>query len=95
MSGKSKSDVHPIVVEALDLARVGVEPVEFPGWIIEDLKRSLAKSFGQPDLMKAVVDLINLADILKKGGSPTAAMNLIEIVCTAANALEDLNKKRI
>lgn len=94
MNSKKTHEVHSIVKEALELAREGVEePVAFPGWTIEELKRILARSFGQPDLFQAVVDLINLAGLLKEQGSPQAAFALIEVVCTAANALEDITKK--
>ena len=93
MCPETKSEVHPIVKEALELAREGSEPVEFPGWAIEELKRVLAQSVGQPDLLKAVVDLINLAGLLEKQGSPRAAMDLLEVVATAAYALENVNKK--
>ena len=93
MNPETNHEVHPIVKEALELAREGSEPVEFPGWAIEELKRLLAQSFGQPDLLKAVVDLINLAGLIEKEGAPKAAMDLMEVVATAAFALEDLNKK--
>ena len=94
MPEEKKGEVHPLVHEVLSLAYSGVEPIELPGWAIEDLKRSLARYFGKPDLLKAVVDLINLAGILEKEGSPNTAMHLIEIVCTAANALQDQTEKK-
>ena len=93
-SGK-KHVVHPIIKEALDIAQVGIEPVEFDDDAIDELKQSLANWFGHPDLFNAVVDLLNLAGILEKEGSPTAAVALIEVVCTAADALQELNKKQM
>ncbi|MFX1298897.1 MAG: hypothetical protein ACFFD2_29060 [Promethearchaeota archaeon] len=92
MSQKKRREVHPIVKLALKLAYIGAEPVSFTEWAVDELKLSLKEYFGQPDLFNAVVDLINLAGILEKQGSPTAALALIKVVATAAEALKDLNK---
>jgi hypothetical protein len=92
MNQEKKHEVHPIVREALELAYIGAEPVAFTDWAIEELKQSLEQYFGQPDLLRAVVDLINLAGLLREQGSPTAAIALIEVVSTAADALEELKK---
>lgn len=94
MSQEKKGNVHPIVKEALELAHSGIDPVQFDEFAIKELKESLERWFGHPDLFKAVVDLINLAKILEEEqGSPTAAMSIIEVVSTAADALQDLKKK--
>lgn len=95
MSQEKKREVHPIVRDALELAYVGAEPVAFADWAIEELKQSLEEYFGQPDLLNAVVDLINFAGLLREQGSPTASMAIIEVVATAADALQELNKNRI
>lgn len=93
MTSEQKHEVHPIIKEALDIAHVGVEPVEFDEDAIEELKHSLAQWFGHPYLFNAVVDLLNFAGILEKEGSPNAALAIVEVVCTAADALQDLNRK--
>lgn len=94
MPSEKNHKVHPIIREALEIAYVGVEPVEFDDDAIAELKQSLANWFGHPDLFTAVVDLLNLAGILEKQGAPTAALALIEVVCTAADALQELNRKQ-
>lgn len=93
MSQEKKREVHPIVEEALNLAYEGAEPVAFADWAIEELKQSLEEHFGQPDLRQAIIDLINLAGILKDQGSPTASLGLIKVVAIAADALVEWNKK--
>ena len=95
MRQEKKRKVHPIVEEALELAYVGAEPVAFADWAIEELKASLEQYFGHLDLFYAVVDLINLAKLLEEQGSPTAAMAIITVVATAADALQDLSKNHI
>ncbi|HUY00318.1 MAG TPA: hypothetical protein VMV49_12225 [Candidatus Deferrimicrobium sp.] len=92
MRQEKKREIHPIVREALELAYIGAEPVAFTDWAIEELKQSLEQYFGQPDLIKAVVDLINLAGLLREQGSPTAAIAIIEVVSIATDALEELKK---
>jgi hypothetical protein len=93
MSTEKKHEVHPIVREALELAHVGAEPVEFSFEALDILKHSLAECFGQPSLFNAVVDLINLSGILEQEGAHTASLEIIELVATAANALQEVTKK--
>ena len=93
MSEKKKREVHPIIKKALNLAHVGVEPVEFYQDDIEEIKEDLESLFGLPELFNAVVDLINLAGLLEEEGSPNTAMLLMKVVATAAEALKDLEKK--
>ncbi|NVM53392.1 MAG: hypothetical protein HWN66_06775 [Candidatus Helarchaeota archaeon] len=88
-----KGEVHPIVRQALEMAYEWYEPVYLDEEAIEELKHSLKQLFGHPDLYIAVVDLINLAAILKKENSPKAAMGLIEVVATAADALNESNDR--
>lgn len=92
---KSKKNLHPIVNEALEIATTGVEPIEFDEFAIEELKESLKRWFGHPDLFKAVVELLNLAKILDEQGSHKAALSIVTIVATAADELHKLNKKHI
>lgn len=95
MSQEKGREVHPIVKEALEMAYKWYEPVYFDEEAIEALKHSLKQLFGQPDLLQAVVDLINLAGVLKDQGSPKAAMDLIEVVTTAADALAKQTNKDV
>ena len=92
MTTEKKHEVHPIVREALELAHVGAEPVEFSFEALDILKQSLAECFGQPSLFNAVVDLINLAGILEQEGAHTASLEIIELVATAADALQEVTK---
>jgi hypothetical protein len=69
-----------------------VEPVEFDDAAIEKLKQSLAQWVGHPDLIDAVVELIELAFYLDKHGSPTASKKLVEVIRTITDPLEELTK---
>ena len=53
----------------------------------------LRQSFGKHDLDNAVIDLINLAGLLREQNSPKAAIQLVKVVAIAADELEKLNKK--
>ena len=52
----------------------------------------MRQSFGKHDLDNAVIDLINLAGLLREQNSPKAAIQLIKVVAIAADELEKLNK---
>jgi hypothetical protein len=95
MTVNKKKDPHPIVKKAFEFAREGFEPIEIDNYAVEQLQEILKQSFGKPDLVTAVVDLINLAGILREENSPTAAMQLIRVVVIAAKELEKLKKKGI
>lgn len=92
MTTEKKHEVHPIIREALELAHVGAEPVEFSFEALDILRQSLAECFGQPNLYTAVVDLLNLSGILEQEGAHTASLEIIELVATAAEALQKLTK---
>ena len=92
MTAEKKREVHPIVREALELAHPGAEPVEFSFEALDILKQSLAEYFGLPSLFDAVVDLLNLAGILDQEGAHTASLEIIGVVCTAADALQEVTK---
>jgi len=92
MSEDQKKKVHPIVERALEMAYKGVEPVEFDDYAVEQLQDLLRQCFGKPDLLKAVVDLINLARVLEQQGCHSASMKLMIVVSIAADALKDLNR---
>ena len=90
-----KKTPHPIVERAFEVAREGFELVEFDEYAVEQLQDILKQSFGKPDLINAVVDLINLAGILKEEQhSPKAAKQLMRVVAIAAEALEELKKNK-
>ena len=92
MSEDQKKKVHPIVERALEMAYKGVEPVEFDDYAVEQLQDLLRERFGKPDLLNAVVDLINLAGVLEKQGCRSASLKLMIVVSIAAEALKDLNR---
>jgi len=74
MSEDQKSKVHPIVERALEMAYKGGEPVEFDDYAVEQLQELLRQHFGKPDLLKAVVELINLAGVLEEKGCHSASI---------------------
>ena len=88
-----KKEVHPIVKKALEMTYTGVEPIQFDDYAIEQLEEMLKDRFGKPDLLKAVVDLINLARVLEEKGCNSASMKLIIVASTAAEALQKKFKK--
>ena len=90
---KQNKEVHPIAKKALEMAYTGVEPIQFDDYAIEQLEDMLKDCFGKPDLLKAVIDLINLAGVLKEKGCNSASMKLIIVASTAADALKDQYKK--
>jgi hypothetical protein len=94
MSREEEREVHPLVQEALDLAYTGAEPVAFEDWVITELKYSLKEYFGKPELVEAVAALINLASVLDDHDSPTAALKIIEVICTAADAMKEVSRKK-
>jgi len=91
---EKKRKIHPIFKEAVELAYHGVEPIEFDDDAIEELKQSLVQWVGHPDLIDAVVELIELAFYLDKNGSPTASKKIVEVVRTITDPLEELTKKK-
>jgi tellurite resistance protein len=93
MTEKDKKGHHPIVEKVLNLAYKGFEPVEFDDYAVEQIQDMLRERFGKPDLLQAVVDLINLASVLEDQGSPAAAMKLIIAVSIASDGLKDKKEK--
>jgi len=93
MSEDKKRDVHPIVKRALEMAYNGFDSIKFDDYAIEELQEMLKQYFGKPELLKAVIDLINLARILDEQGSHSASMKLMIVVSTAGDALKALNDK--
>lgn len=89
MTEESKKGPHPIIEKVLNLAYQGFESVEFDDYAVEQIQDMLRERFGKPDLLQAVVDLINLASVLEDQGSPAAAMKLIIAVSIAADALKE------
>ncbi|MHA1107005.1 MAG: hypothetical protein ACTSPN_15025, partial [Promethearchaeota archaeon] len=71
----------------------GFDSVKFDDYAIEELQEMLKQLFGKPELLKAVVDLINLARVLDEQGSHSASMKLMVVVSTAGDALKALREK--
>lgn len=95
MSEDQKEKVHPIVKRALEMAYTGLDPVEFDEYAVEQLQDMLREHFGKPDLLKAVVDLINLAGVLEKEGCRSACFKLMRVVSIAADALKENREKKL
>lgn len=94
MNQDKKPELHPIVRDALELAYQGAEPIAFAEWAVDEIKQSLEQYFGQPELFNAVANLIELGVALGENGAPTAALQITEVITTAVNALNELNKNR-
>ena len=92
MSEDKKKEVHPIVKKALEIAYKGFDSINFDDYAIEELQEMLKQLFGKPELRNAVIDLINLANLLEEQGSHSASMKLMIVVSTTADALNALNK---
>ena len=91
---KKKRELHPIVRDALELAYQGAEPIAFAEWAVDEIKQSLAQYFGKEELFNVVANLLELGVALGENDSPTAALQIIEIVTTATDALNEFNKNR-
>lgn len=90
MSEEKKREPHPIVKQALDMATEGFEPIELDDYAVEQLEELLRKYFGKEELFNAVIDLINLAALLEKEGSPKAAVKLMGVAIIATDELKKL-----
>ena len=88
-----KREIHPIANSALEMAYTGKDPIQFDDYAIEQLEDMLNERFGKRDLLKAVVDLIILASILKEEGCDSASRKLIIVASTAVDALQKQKKK--
>lgn len=94
MTEDHKEQTHPLVIRALELAYVGIDPVEFDNYAVEQLQDMLKDYFGKPDLGPAVEALLTLACFLDtKKGCHSASMKLIEVVKISTQAVEDLVNK--
>ena len=92
MSTEKKTRPHPIVEIALELVHEGFEPIEFDEYAIEQLEDELKKYFGKPELLNAVVNLINLAAVLDDHGSHKASLQIIIVTSTAADELKKISE---
>jgi len=68
MTEDKKRKVHPIAERALEMATPGIDTIEFDDYAVEQIQDLLKERFGKPDLINAVLDLLNLATILDKQG---------------------------
>ncbi len=88
MTEDNKRKIHPIAERALEMAIQGIEPIEFDDYAVEQIEDLLRERFGKPDLINAVLDLLNLATILDKQGHHSAAIKIITAACYAADGLK-------
>ena len=91
MTEDKKKPVHPIVKRALEIAYKDGEITTFDDYALKELEEMLKQYFGKQELLKAVIDLINLAGLLDEQGSHSASIKLIMVISTAAEALKALN----
>ena len=93
MTKDQKREMHPIVERAIRMAYVGLEPVEFDDYAVEQLQDLLRKYFGKPDLVQAVQDLIKLSYFLDIKGCHSASKKMIKVMNIATEALNALKIK--
>ena len=93
MTEDQKTQIHPIVERALEMAYEGFEPIEFDDYAVEQLQDILREYYGKQDLIQAIMELLKLAVILDKQGCYSASVKMIIVATSATDALEDLNKK--
>lgn len=93
MSTDKKGEAHPIVERALEMAVENFGQLVIDDYAVEQLQELLEQYFGKQELIGAVVNLINLAGIFEKQGSPSAAIQIIRVVTIAADALKDIKKE--
>lgn len=93
MTEDQKGQTHPIVVRALKMASIGIDPVEFDNYAVEQLQEILREYFGKRGLVQAVEALLTLACFLDtEKGCHSASMKIIKVVNSATKALEALIK---
>ena len=88
MTEDKKRKIHPIAERALEMATPGIDTIEFDDYAVEQIQDLLKERFGKPDLINAVLDLLNLATILDKQGYHSAAIKIITAACYAADGLK-------
>jgi len=88
MTEDKKRKVHPIAERALEMAIPGIDTIEFDDYAVEQIQDLLKQRFGKPDLINAVLDLLNLATILDEKGCHSAAIKIITAACYAADGLK-------
>lgn len=93
MTEDQKTQIHPIVERALEMAYEGFEPIEFDDYAVEQLQDLLREYYGKQDLIQAIMELLKLAVLLHKQGCHSASVKMIIVATSATDALEDLNKK--
>ena len=92
MSTDKKGEVHTIVERALEMAVENFGVLVIDDYAVEQLQELLEQYFGKPELIGAVVSLINLAGVFEKQGSSSAALQIIKVVCIAADPLKEVKK---
>ena len=95
MSEEEKKQLHPLVERALEMAyEGGVEPIQFDEYAVEQLEDLLKEYYGKPELIDAVVQLLQLAVLLGEQGCNSAAIKIIMVATSATEAIGALSKKR-
>jgi len=92
MSDNNKN-IHPLIEKALQLALSDDKNIIFSEDAVNELKRLLEQYFGKPTLPEAVIELLKLVSVLNDHGHESAALSIIEVVCSAADAMEELTAK--
>jgi len=90
VSEEKKGKLHPIVERALEMVTPDIETIEFDDYAVEQIQDLLRERFGKPDLINAVLDLLNLAVILDEKGCHSAALKIV--IATSITA-DNLKKK--
>jgi hypothetical protein len=95
MTENQKKKLHPIVEKALNMAYVGVEPIQFDDYAIEQLEDMLKEYYGKQGLPDAILELIRLSVVLDEKGCKSAAMKILLVATSAADELEKLKNEKI
>ena len=95
MTEDQKKKLHPIVEKALSMAYEGVEPIQFDDYAIEQLEDMLKEYYGKQGLPEAILELIRLSVMLDEKGCKSAAMKILVVATSAADALTNLKNETI
>ena len=94
MSDNNKK-IHPIIEKALQLAHSEGEKIQFSDEAVNEMKQLLKQYFGKPTLPLAIIELLKLSNVLNDQGHESAALAIIVVVCSAADAMKELSAKGI
>lgn len=91
----NNENLHPLIEKALKLAHSEGDEIQFSDEAVNELKELLKQYFGKPALPLAVVELLKLSNVLNDQGHESAAIAIIVVVCSAADAMKKLSEKGI